>query len=153
MYKFVFEPSNCFAAKKVVKRDANTTVFLHGTLTLPSNCSFKFPSSNYVNIVSSCKGSYEISVVGFTKCCKGDKYNSLLGERLAEAYAKRDLYLFIYKTLKQKFDLLMDFLGIDKNDVPKYKKNALGDNVIKYKNLYEHELEHINNLLADLKHE
>jgi hypothetical protein len=47
----------------------------------------------------------------------------------------------------------MDFLGIDKNDVPKYKKNALGDNVIKYKNLYEHELEHINNLLADLKHE
>ena len=153
MYKFVFEPSNCFAAKKVVKRDANTSVYLHGTLTLPSNCSFKFPSSTYVTILSSYKGSYEISVAGFTKCCKGDKYNSLLGERLAEAYAKRDLYLFIYKTLKCKFDLLMDFLGVDKNDVPKYKKNALGDNVIKYKNLYEHELEHINNLLAGLKHE
>lgn len=153
MYKITFEASYGYPAKKVVKEDDKTTVTLHGILTLPSNCLFKFASLQHGYRRNLGNGRYEIVVLATSKHHKNDKYDSLLGERLAEAYAKRDLYKYVYKTLDNKLGLILTFLGVDPEDIKQYDRGALISSVNKYRRLYEHELKHIENLLTSLKHE
>jgi hypothetical protein len=86
---------------------------------------------------------------GIAKCKEGDKYDSVLGERLAESRAKYCIYKFFYGLTSKLYDYYNKIMFGDAGIVDGGHGSCLAQDLKKYEGLYIRESHHIGELLKD----
>lgn len=159
MFKVSFKEKDNCPSKVVEKIGKKTTVYYKGTVALPKFWWY-LPKKIYDWIGNI--GSLEIYenmatneliiyAKGTAKCAEGDTYDSLLGERLAEAKAKLVIYRF-FRDLSLKIchyysDILTGEWGFTGTYL--YKDKGLAGDYNKYSKLCKTEEAHIIKLLSN----
>ena len=155
VFKVSFKETPKSHSKVVEKAGRTTTVYLKGVVKLPEfwhnmpRDIFKWIESRkkvevYENIVDN---TLTVFSSGVARCVEGDRYDTLLGERLAEARAKYNIYEFFDK-LTGKLSgyyntLLFGYRGVvDSGD-----GNCLAQDGVKYEKLCRRELEYQRELI------
>ena len=154
MFKISFKDTPKYPSKLVTKIGAVTNVILKGTTTLPDFWKH-IPADIYEWTINSKYVEWDENFIddtlviyagGKSKCAEGDKFNPILGERLAEARAKYNIYKH-FSILAEK---LCDYYGaIIYGDGPVIditNKGLMGV-AIKYGKLADREEEHIKKLI------
>lgn len=85
---------------------------------------------------------------GRSKCKDGDKYDSMLGERLSEARAKYNIYKFFYDLCDRLYEYYNDLLFGPHGVVDSGEGNCISRDLKKYESLCIRESHHIGELLA-----
>ena len=167
MFKISFKETS-IPCKVVFKEGRKTTVTYRGIIMLPKLWWYMPPEIrrwiNHCSYVDICKNIATNTAViyarGIARCREDDKYDTLLGERIAEARSKYNMYRFIAELCKK----LMLYYNNWMYDVPalpvigstvialdagKYKhvKGGLFGDYTKYMALMNKEIEHIEALL------
>lgn len=154
MLKVSFKESADSHCKYVCKVGKVTTVMLRGILEVPDFW-YLMPYSIRAWIagqslvkLSLYDGSLLVHSSGISKCREGDKYNSLLGERLAEARAKLNIYKFMAALCDKLIAYYTELLFGKTVLLTKSEKlEGIAKARDKYHRLCIHEEEHIENLL------
>lgn len=157
MFKVSFKEENGYPYRLVEKAGKITTVMYRGIVKLPrlwwympidiiewmrNREAIEFEENIATNTLI-------IYAMGKTKCADGDVYDSLLGERIAEAKAKMVIYKFFADLCLRIFNHYNGILtGNDISYLPSTDKGVVGD-IKKYRKLYQIEQEHINKLLGN----
>ena len=155
MFKVSFKETELQPSRVVIKAGRDTTVTLKGRMKTPH---FWHLMPDYIHewIANQTRIElYEnmsddtimVFSEGHSKCRKDDRYDSLLGERLAESRAKMGLYQFFY-TLCDKLDdyfqnIMFGSTGVAANGKP----GSLTYDLLKYEKLVDRERHHYNELL------
>lgn len=157
IFKVSFKETEKNPSKIVVKKGKTTIVTLKGTVELPKFWS-KIPeeiiewiaSLTYVELYEniSCN-TMTVFSEGIAKCSEEDKYDSLLGERLAEAKAKECIYKFFYNLCYRLYDYYSAILFGNPSVAADGDGNSLYRALYKYEKLYEQELKHQKELLEN----
>lgn len=155
MFKVTFKqnPKNSF--RLITKVGNETTVMLEGIIDLPDLRKY-IPTEvvEWITNQSMVEG-YEntasnqliIYSRGMSKCHPDDKYDVILGERLAESRAKQNIYKFMYYFCKKIFEYFNTALrGNDYVCGDECEPNSLLSDVLKYKKLWWAELDHFEKL-------
>ena len=155
MLKVSFKETPDNPCKVVYKAGKLTTIVLKGKVKLPKFWANVPPeildwilwyhrADVYENIV---ENTLIIYAEGKSRCMEGDKYDSVLGERLAESRAKLNVYTFfnelLYRLCRYYSNLVFGPTALLKN------VNGVGllECWDKYSKLCTHEGEHIKKLL------
>ena len=156
IFKVSFKETEKNPCKAVEKVGKTTTVILKGVVDLPSF--WKHIPDEVVDFIGNTTKieAYEnivdnyllIYSKGVAKCRPDDKYNSLLGERLAEARAKYDIYKFFYNLTHKLYDYYDKILFGESGVVDTGYGSCLAKVVKKYEGLCIREAHHIGELLA-----
>lgn len=136
------------------KAGRTTTVYLRGTVRLP-----EFWSSMPDRIFEWIEGVGSVEVYehladntlsiyakGVSRCREDDKYDSLLGERLAEARAKCAVYKFFHDLTYKLSEYYGGLLYGSSCVVDSCDEGIMAD-VVKYERLYRRELQHQRDLI------
>lgn len=155
VFKVSFKETEKHISKIVEKKGRTTTVNLLGEVRLPDfwnsipdDISAWIARREKLEIYETNKSLYVLSE-GKAKCREDDRYDTLLGERLAEARAKYYIYKFFYDLTCRLFDyynrLLFGKIGVfDMGD-----GSCIAQDVKKYEALCIREAHHIGELLKD----
>lgn len=95
------------------------------------------------------RGMSIITATGVSKKILGDTYNKVLGYRIAESRAKIKLYRFMLNLCKKYVEVVSHILFGTSNisfDY-EYKIDSVSGDIIKYQELLDTEMEHLNNLI------
>ena len=156
MFKVSFKETKDNLSKIIEKKGKTTTVTLKGVVNLPffwKNIpqvvrDYIWNTTKvevYENIATNTLLIYSC---GIARCHKEDKYDSLFGERLAEARAKYNIYKFFYGIDKRFIEYYNRILYGCGNEVKGNDQDCLAADYIKYRNLCIRESHHIEDLLA-----
>lgn len=150
MLKVSFKDTKFECFKTVVKKGKHTSVGLRGSINIPSLGYIPLHIMEWMHSVKKVillrmpahESQWGIYAVGTARCREGDKYDSILGERIAEGRAKKLIYEFVAELTGK----LCDY----------YTKQAFGegglqDTTKRYSNLAAHEEKHLVDLLGDGK--
>lgn len=158
MLKVSFKDKEGCPAKKVeVFNDKATVITLTGVVKAPEWW-WKIPKEIHkwmtnhpsVEVYDNLLGNVIVKVIGKSICSDEDEFNPVLGERIAEARAKKKLYGFML-TLTKKLICYYHNLLYGKFTVKVEGETAdscIYKEMEKYSVLYGAELEHLRNLLA-----
>lgn len=158
MLKLSFKDGEKTPSKYVEKFGKYTAVILTGDVKMPEFW-YSVPDSVYkdtfrITNVSVVKkdSSWIVATKGTARCHPEDKYDSMLGEKLAESRAKQKLYKFIYLLASKTYNYYNSILfGNGGATVSNSTSDSLEGCVNKYKMLYEHELHYQKKLLKSNK--
>lgn len=161
MFKVSFKESENNPSKMVLKKGKSASILLMGKIDIPyfwSNMPkeiFDWISKQhnielYENNVTRTLTIYS---EGTAKCKDGDKFNVLLGERIAESKAKIHIYEFFYKLCRKLYDYCSFILFGTSEVLAKGKGGCLERTLYKYERLYKAELKHKEELIKSIKHE
>lgn len=150
MLKISFKDTKFKYFKTVVKKGKHTSVGLRGNINIPSLGYIPLPIMEWMRSVKKImllrmpthESQWEIYAVGTARCREGDKYDSILGERIAEGRAKKLIYEFAAELIRKLSNYYTKKL---------YEDNGLLDTTKKYSNLAAHEEKHLVDLLGDGK--
>lgn len=151
------DKEGCPARKVEVFNDKATVVTLTGVVKAPEWW-WKIPKEIHkwmtnhpsVEVYDNLLGNVIVKVIGKSICSDEDEFNPVLGERIAEARAKKKLYGFML-TLTKKLICYYHNLLYGKFAVKVEGETAdscIYKEMEKYSVLYGAELEHLRNLLA-----
>ena len=151
------DKEGCPARKVEVFNDKATVVTLTGVVKAPEWW-WKIPKEVHkwmtnhpsVEVYDNLLGNVIVKVIGKSICSDEDEFNPVLGERIAEARAKKKLYGFML-TLTKKLICYYHNLLYGKFAVKVEGETAdscIYKEMEKYSVLYGAELEHLRNLLA-----
>lgn len=151
------DKEGCPARKVEVFNDKATVVTLTGVVKAPEWW-WKIPKEIHkwmvnhpsVEVYDNLLGNVTVKVIGKSICSDEDEFNPVLGERIAEARAKKKLYGFML-TLTKKIICYYHNLLYGKFAVKVEGESAdscIYKEMEKYSVLYSAELEHLRNLLA-----
>lgn len=151
------DKEGCPARKVEVFNDKATVVTLTGVVKAPEWW-WKIPKEIHkwmtnhpsIEIYDNLLGNVTVKVIGKSICSDEDEFNPILGERIAEARAKKKLYGFML-TLTKKLICYYHNLLYGKFAVKVEGESAdfcIYKEMEKYSVLYSAELEHLRNLLA-----
>ena len=155
IFKVSFKETDKNPSKAIEKVGRTTTVILKGTVKLPKFWKY-IPSSIIEWINDSTKVELYENIVdntllvyskGTSKCREDDKYDSLLGERLAEARAKYCTYKFFYDLVQKLYDYYGTVLFGNKGIVDAGSGSCLARDLSRYEGLCIKEAYHIGELL------
>lgn len=155
VFKVSFKETPKRHSKVVEKAGRTTTVYLRGFVKLPEFWHnmpreiFKWVENRkkvevYENIVDN---TLIIFSSGVSKCREDDRYDTVLGERLAEARAKYCIYKFFYDLTTRLYDYYNRILFGDDGVVDIGKGSCLAQDIKKYEGLCIREAHHIGELL------
>ena len=156
IFKVSFKETEASPSKIVEKKGKTTTVTLKGVVKLPSFWSY-IPShimdwvanQKYVELYEDISNNTLIVYSEYiARCVEGDKYESLLGERLAEAHAKYYIYKFFYDLTSKLYDYYNKIMFGDAGIVDSGHGSCLACDIKKYEGLCIRESHHIEELLA-----
>ena len=156
IFKVSFKEAAKDPSKAVTKVGLTTTVILKGIVKLPEFFD-KIPADIMEWIGHQKKVEvYEnmadqtmiVFSTGMAKCHEKDKYDSLLGERLAEARAKYCIYKFFYDLTTKLYDYYNRIMFGDAGLVDSGHGSCLAQDLKKYEGLCTREAHHIGELLA-----
>lgn len=160
MFKVSFKESAKDPSKITNKVGKNVYVYLKGTVALPEFWKY-VPQEIYDWIsaqthveVHECtyksKSILEVYTMGVAKCREEDKYDSILGERLAEARAKLYIYSF-FRVLSLRLFNYYSLILFGPSQAPPLNnsKDGLNWDIEKYSSLIAKEINHIHILLKD----
>lgn len=156
VFKVSFKETENNPSKVVYKAGMVTDVILKGTIVIPEFW-HRMPEEIMVWIATRKKielyediahGILIIHSEGISKCRKDDRYETLLGERLAEARAKYHIYKFLYDLTAKLYDYYNRILFGEAGVVDTGKGSCLAQDVKKYEALCIRESHHIGELLA-----
>ena len=157
VFKVSFKETESSPSKIVEKKGKTTTVTLKGVVELPAFWS-QIPRhimewiarQKYLELYEDMSTNTLILFSAYTaKCAEGDRYESLLGERLAEAHAKYDIYKFFYDLTSKLYDYYNRILFGDIEVAEKGSGSCLDCDIKKYEGLCIREAHHIGELLKD----
>ena len=156
IFKVSFKETEASPPKIVEKKGRTTTVTLRGVVKLPTFWSLIPPHimewvsrQKYLEIYEDISNNTLIIFSEYTaKCVEGDKYESLLGERLAEAHAKYDIYKFFYDLASKLYDYYNKIMFGAAGVVGTGQGSCLAKDIKKYEGLCIREAHHIGELLA-----
>lgn len=156
MFKVSFKEQPNNPSKAVKKMGKVTTVYLRGYVRLPEFF-YNIPSeiadwmssySNKVEIYENVSTHTMVVIsVGESKCREDDKYDTVLGERIAESRAKHQIYKFFYVLTCKLCNYYEKLLFGPNTHIINSGKNGLTDCMDKYKNLCIKEAHHLGELL------
>lgn len=156
MFKVSFKETEHQPSRIVIKAGRDTTVTLKGRMEIPH---FWHLMPEYIHewIANQTKlelyenmsdGTIMVFSEGHSKCRQDDKYDSLLGERLAESRAKLNIYQFFYNLCDKLDDYYQEIMfgsvGVASNGQP----GSLASDLLKYEKLVNREKSHYNELLG-----
>lgn len=156
MFKVSFKEDEC-PSKVVEKVGKVTTVMYRGIVKLPKIwwylpkeilewIKYRDSLEIYENVANN---TLIVYAKGKTKCADGDVYDSLLGERIAEAKAKMVIYKFFADLCQRIYKYYEELLTGDRSlSVPPVNGGVAGD-LLKYRKLYMIEKEHIKTLIEN----
>ena len=156
VFKVSFKETPKQPSKAVTKVGLTTTVILKGGVKLPEFFD-RIPTDIMEWIGHQKKVEiYEdmanqmmwVFSTGMSKCREDDKYDSLLGERLAEARAKYQIYKFFYSLCDKLYEYYSKILFGPHGVVDCGEGSCIGRDLKKYEDLYVKEAHHIGELLA-----
>ena len=156
MFKVSFKDKPKDPSKAVIKEGKTTTVILKGVVNLPSffydmpQIVLQWISDHtkvelYENISNNTLTIYS---TGVARCHEDDKFDAVLGERLAEARAKYIIYKFFYDLDTRLCKYYGTVLHGSFPDLQLEDKGLMSDRH-KYEALCIKESRHIGQLLAD----
>lgn len=157
MFKISFKEEDNCPCKIVEKAGKVTTVLYKGTVMLPKIwwylpkeifewIKYRDSLEIYENVANN---TLIVYAKGKTKCADSDTYNSILGERIAEAKAKMVIYKFFANLCQRIYRYYEEILTGDKSlSVPLVNEGVAGD-LLKYRKLYMIEKEHIKTLVEN----
>lgn len=156
IFKVSFKETEKSPSRIVEKKGRTTTVTLKGVVRLPVFWS-KVPDdimewiavNPYVELYEDISdNTLLVFSSGKARCMPGDRYDTVLGERIAEARAKYDIYKFFYSLTCKLHDyynvLLFGTPVVDNGD-----GNCITQDAIRYERLLRREAEHIMELTKD----
>ena len=157
MFKVSFKETKDNPAKVVYKVGGITTVTLKGKADLPDFWPYIPPRiiewvreqlkvelyENYAD------NTLLVYAEGTAKCMEEDKYDPVLGERIAESKAMIDIYSFFYKLSCKLYDYYSSILFGAEGIVAKGSGWSLEAAVRKYEKLWICESKHLAELIKD----
>ena len=157
IFKVSFKETAKNPSKAVTKVGLTTTVILKGVVNLPEFFSLvpisimKWISQQkkveiYEDIANH---TMQIFSTGVAKCREDDKYDSILGERLAEARAKYCIYKFFYDLCSKLEEYYSNILYGPCGVVDSGSGSCIARDLMKYEGLCIKEAHHIGQLLKD----
>ena len=157
IFKVSFKETSKNPSKAVTKVGLTTTVILRGVIKLPAFWKHlpeeiikwiegRQKVEGYENLADNTLIIYS---TGVSKCNPDDKYDSLLGERLAEARAKYCIYKFFYDLTTKLYDYYGRIMFGDEGLVDSGHGSCLAQDMKKYEDLCIREAHHIGELLAN----
>lgn len=160
MFKVSFKETPKNPAKLVTKLGNETTVLLKGTVELPAfwkylpNEIFELIAlQTHIEIYEDIsRNQLIIYSNGIAKCHPDDRYDTILGERMAESRAKYNIYKLFYELTYKLSEYYGKILYGDSSIVDTPKEGLMAD-VKKYDSLCKREKEHQIELLKGDKHE
>ena len=161
IFKVSFKETNGHYCKAVSKVGRTTTVILKGVVKLPAFF-YNIPkeieewmrSSNKVELYENvANNTLIVFATGNTKCREDDKYDSLFGERLAEARAKYCIYKFFYDLTFKLYEYYDRILFGDMGVVDSGTGSCIASDMRKYELLCIMESHHIGELLKSKENE
>jgi hypothetical protein len=156
IFKVSFKETAKDPSKAVTKVGLTTTVILKGIVKLPEFFD-KIPADImewvghqkkvevYENMADQ---TMMVFSTGMAKCHEEDKYDSLLGERLAEARAKYYIYKFFYDLCSKLEEYYNNLLYGPCGVVDSGSGSCIARDLKKYEGLCIREAHHIGELLA-----
>lgn len=157
IFKVSFKETEKSPSKVIQKAGRTTTVLLRGVVNLPTfwrnlpeeivewvACAKKVEI--YENIVDNTLTVYSS---GEAKCNPEDKYDSILGERIAEARAKYCIYKFFYDLSLKLYDYYDRLLFGEIELASQGAGSCIAQDMKKYEGLCIRESHHIGELLAN----
>lgn len=156
MFKVSFREKST-PSKVVLKSGRVTTVTYRGTVKLPKLWWYMpeevrrwVNACTYVDMEESiAHNTVVLYSRGVSKCRDGDKYDTLLGERVAEARAKMHIYWFFYQICGKLIDYYNHLVYGDDQVVSFNRNGGLVGDMHRYQELYKKEQEYIEKLLSD----
>ena len=156
MFKVSFKETDDCPSKLVEKVGKTTIVMYKGIVRLPKFwwylpkdimewVKYRDSLEIYENVANN---TLIVYAKGKTKCAEGDTYDSLLGERIAEAKAKMVIYKFFADLCQRIYRYYGKLLTGDRSIVPLVDGGVAGD-LLKYRKLYMIEKEHIKTLVEN----
>jgi hypothetical protein len=156
IFKVSFKETPKQPSKAVTKVGLITTVILNGIVDLPEF--FDYIPTEIMDWIGHQKKveiyedmanhTIQIFSTGMAKCHEDDKYDSLLGERLAEARAKYQIYKFFYYLCDKLYEYYSKILFGPSGVVDCGEGSCISRDLKKYEGLYIKEAHHIGELLA-----
>ena len=161
MFKVSFKETPKNPYKLVTKLGNETTVLLRGTVDLPAFwkyipeeiCEWIAHQTHIEGYEDISKNQLIIYSRGIAKCHPEDKYNTVLGERMAESRAKYFIYKFFYNLCYRLEDYYQELLFGKGNSVVNETMHGIVGDFIKYEKLCDRERHHQVELLRGEKHE
>ena len=156
IFKVSFKETPKQPSKAVTKVGLTTTVILKGAVKLPEFFD-RIPTDimewighqKKVEIYEDMANhTMQIFSTGMAKCHEDDKYDSLLGERLAEARAKYAIYKFFYDLTSKLYNYYDRIMFGNQGVVCSGTGSCIAQDIKKYKELGIKEAHHIGELLA-----
>lgn len=161
MFKVSFIETETMPARVVMKAGPCTTVTLRGKMEIP-HFWHRMPEEIQEWIASQTKlemyedvahGKIIVLAEGVARCRKDDRYDSLLGERLAESRAKQHIYRFFADLTAKLDDYYQEILFGNQDRVASETKHGIVGSIKKYQRLFEREERHFKELLDGKNHE
>lgn len=157
IFKVSFKETEASPSKIVEKKGKTTTVTLKGVVKLPAfwslipPCIIEWVSrQKHLEIYENVSNNTLIIFSSYTaKCAEGDKYQPLLGERLAEAHAKYNIYKFFYNLTSKLYDYYNKIMFGEIGILDMGRGSCLAQDIKKYEGLCIRESHHIGELLAN----
>jgi hypothetical protein len=157
MFKVSFKETENNPSKAVYKAGRITNVILKGVVQLPNFwhlmppdiCEWIATQTKVELYEDMSNNTLIIHSEGIAKCKEGDKYDSILGERLAESRAKYCIYKFFYGLTSKLYDYYNKIMFGDAGIVDGGHGSCLAQDLKKYEGLYIRESHHIGELLKD----
>lgn len=161
MFKVSFIEKEMLPTRVVMKAGLGTIVTLKGRMEIP-HFWHRMPEEIQEWVAGQTKielyedvahGEITVFTEGMAKCRKDDRYDSLLGERLAESRAKQHIYRF-FKNLTAKLEkYYQEILFGGENKVVNDTKHGIVGCNKKYQRLLEREENHFKELIDSKNHE
>lgn len=161
LFKVSFREDKKNPSKVIEKAGGTTIVTLKGVVNLPEFW-YNIPKEIHTWIATRTKVEiYEdianntliIYSQGTSRCMDGDKFDSLLGERLAEARAKYIIYKFFYDLTFKLYNYYDKVMFGDQGVVCSGTGSCLAQDIKKYEGLCIRESHHIGELLKSKENE
>lgn len=157
MIKISFKDSKFHEPKVVTRIGKTMRVTLDGVLLweLWSDIPFSIKAWAHtrrgINIFTS-EGTTYIMVSGSAACHKEDKFDYVVGERLAEARAKIKLYSFIVELLQKVSSYYLKLIfGYEIVSTIAPIGPCIAKDIERYAGLRKHEVEHLEALIKEIK--
>lgn len=160
MFKVSFKETPKNPTKLVTKLGNETTVMLKGFCKLPNfwkyipeEISKWIENQSKVEVYEDIVGNQLIIYAkGLSRCHPEDKYDTILGERMAESRAKEIIYTFFFNLSRKLYDyydrIMFGFPGV----VGEGNNNSLAQDVTKYEKFIHQEKRHQVELLQNKIH-
>lgn len=160
MFKVSFKETEKMPYKVVPKTGLNTLVTLRGKMEIPyfwkhipEDIQEWIANQTKVELYENvAENTILVFAEGTSRCRKDDKYNTLIGERLAESRAKHDIYKFLHTLCYKLAEYYGAILYGNGGPVVDSPKEGIMADVHKYEQLYMRELRHQRELLEEKNH-